>query len=75
MWATPTFKRWKNPHSLTVISHGGEFAAIEITHYGEPATWEARMRIVKTAPRQAILTLSIDSVTYAKMVSSTVLSS
>jgi len=44
-WLIRTIKRWRSPHSADVIAHGGNFAAIELTHYGEPATWEVRIRI------------------------------
>jgi hypothetical protein len=50
---TPRLKQWWNPSSLSVIHHVGEkYAAIEVTHHGTPATWEASIRIVKALKGQ-----------------------
>ena len=44
----PKLKRWRNPPSLLIVPHSGtNNAAIEVTHSGEPTTWEFRLRIVE----------------------------
>ena len=48
VWSVPKLKRWHSPHYLVVSSHGGRTAAVELTHYGESAEWEAWIRIIET---------------------------
>jgi len=45
--ATGRWKRWRNPHFLVLTEFSGTSARLNITHYGEPASWEARGRIIK----------------------------
>lgn len=45
--------RLLRPHRITITPSGGRSAAVTITHSGEPAAWEARMRIVRTLDRSA----------------------
>ncbi len=46
--AIPAARRWWHPHSLTMLAHGGDFAAVQLEHDGEPALWTATIRIVRT---------------------------
>src|ERR1043166_2932317 len=50
-WYVPKYKLWRDPPRIVVIPTGGMQAAIQITHYGQPATWEVRMRIAKSLDR------------------------
>lgn len=48
-WGTGEIRRWCHPHSLRLIACGGQTAAVEVEHSGSPATWEARLRILRIA--------------------------
>jgi hypothetical protein len=39
-------RMWRHPPSLTIMPHGGTSATVEITHFGLPTVWEARIRIL-----------------------------
>ncbi len=48
-WGIVRLRRYRHPHSLQLIACSGRSAAVEIRHHGEPAIWEARLRILRTA--------------------------
>jgi hypothetical protein len=41
------FRRWRHPPHLNLVALGGRCATVEVWHSGNPAIWEARMRITK----------------------------